>query len=793
MTAIDAYNGAELWRRRLSVGVCTGQQPASADDQYLFVHDGASIWQFDAQTGAFFKAYSKKVTTPTHDASKPLRLQSANSQGDSGAIDIVANDAEIVVTLTTTSKSPSRDDRWELAFDFRPVRDRLQAPGRGTFELVLDPWNGTLLPHPTFPHPHPKLSPPVKNADGTAVTLRLARGDIERFFGRVPDDFALAADVKLWTEDFRVRLWGKPMVGKSKHAWPNDAEGIVRLRQLRSDVAVAVASLDDAPAGALKAGRLPPMTRHRTDGDFSEDFKEGLGKEVPKGKETMLQRVLGFELAKRLHPLTGEDTPRDYSRSYGCSGTSCSAAMDFFRSGTIGMYDRFEDAGMRNISGIRSGCGQTLVPAFGMLLYSESASDCLCSYSFATSLAMAPARIRRNEDWALFDDKQISSGIIRRSSLNLGAPGDRRDEKDQLWLAYPRPNLGLSKKTASPLPFAMEVMPGQGAYRINTDRRPIGNTDRPWVYGSGIQGIKRISLDLIHHQPAKLILSSAAAQPPAIDGKTDDACWDGFAPMPFADRGGQAYFRHDANHLYVAYEQDPPIDKSGKTLAWKKSVRERDGAFDKDDHFRLTLFNAKAKRFLTFAVTAGGALYDSRLDIDKDPDPKDKRRIPEEDVSWDSEWTAKIDRQPAGLRIEMAIPWKTLTDAGLNREGLLAECQRKTRWGGAKDASIGRLIESATEVRLMDAAPAVRIFSVRLHFAEVGDARPGERVFDVMLNGKTILKDLDVTEQAGGPFRALVREISEVQADRHLELRFIPKQGRSMRPPMLSAIEVIEK
>jgi outer membrane protein assembly factor BamB len=49
-------------------------------------------------------------------------------------------------------------------------------------------------------------------------------------------------------------------------------------------------------------------------------------------------------------------------------------------------------------------------------------------------------------------------------------------------------------------------------------------------------------------------------------------------------------------------------------------------------------------------------------------------------------------------------------------------------------------------------------YTVRLMFAEPEDLPPGHRVFDVRLQGKTVLQRLDVTAAAGGSRRALVRE-----------------------------------
>ncbi|HEX8913399.1 MAG TPA: hypothetical protein VF796_13645, partial [Humisphaera sp.] len=394
---------------------------------------------------------------------------------------------------------------------------------------------------------------------------------------------------------------------------------------------VAVADPATMPAAARAPGRLPPLTRSRTqpgDGDYHSDRATGLAKKAdaadaeaddgPVGKQ-FLRRIKGFELPGREQPVTGEAVDRTYTRSYGCSGTSSSAVMDFFRSGTIGMYDRLDDSGMRNVSGIRSGCGLSLVPAHGLLLYSESAADCLCAYSFNASLGMAPAAgPRRNEDWALFDDVDLTSGIVRKAAINLGAAGDRRADDGTLWLAYPRPAAALSHNTTMQLPYAVDTLPGtSGAVRTNADRRPVAGTDRPWVYGSQIRGVSRVNVDLLYHEPRKSVLS-AGAKPPAIDGKLDDPCWDGFAPLPTVKKDATYYVRHDETNLYVAYEQKPNRTTAGAVEPWKAKVAGADGAYDKDDHARIAFRNAGGQRVLAFAVTAAGGKYDGRLDVATD-------------------------------------------------------------------------------------------------------------------------------------------------------------------------------
>jgi hypothetical protein len=88
----------------------------------------------------------------------------------------------------------------------------------------------------------------------------------------------------------------------------------------------------------------------------------------------------------------------------------------------------------------------------------------------------------------------------------------------------------------------------------------------------------------------------------------------------------------------------------------------------------------------------------------------------------------------------------------------------------------------------VDKPPAIaRSLTVRLHFAEVQGAKPGDRVFSVAIQGKEVLRDFDVVKAAGGPMRAIVKEFKGVQAGEDLEITLTPKTGQ----PALAAVEVL--
>jgi endoglucanase len=83
-------------------------------------------------------------------------------------------------------------------------------------------------------------------------------------------------------------------------------------------------------------------------------------------------------------------------------------------------------------------------------------------------------------------------------------------------------------------------------------------------------------------------------------------------------------------------------------------------------------------------------------------------------------------------------------------------------------------------------------YTVRLHFAETyeGITDPGMRVFSVAINGKTVLKDFDVYDTAGGPEKPVVKEYKGVKVtDGKLIIEFIP----DIENPEINGIEIFSE
>jgi outer membrane protein assembly factor BamB len=82
-------------------------------------------------------------------------------------------------------------------------------------------------------------------------------------------------------------------------------------------------------------------------------------------------------------------------------------------------------------------------------------------------------------------------------------------------------------------------------------------------------------------------------------------------------------------------------------------------------------------------------------------------------------------------------------------------------------------------------------WQVRLHFAEPeAEAKPGERVMDVVLQGKTILAGLDVIKEAGGVQCPLVKKFEAEASGGKIVVGLVT---RGSRPSVLSGVELLRK
>ena len=96
-----------------------------------------------------------------------------------------------------------------------------------------------------------------------------------------------------------------------------------------------------------------------------------------------------------------------------------------------------------------------------------------------------------------------------------------------------------------------------------------------------------------------------------------------------------------------------------------------------------------------------------------------------------------------------------------------------------------------------EASPATRParYTVRLGCAETDGAKPGQRVFDVQIQGKVVMENFDIVRTAGAHDTAVVKEFRDIQASDSLEIEFVPKTNPSDQKttPLVSFLEVVKR
>jgi hypothetical protein len=185
----------------------------------------------------------------------------------------------------------------------------------------------------------------------------------------------------------------------------------------------------------------------------------------------------GFELDL----LSGKSSGWSYTRMYGCNTAVGCTNLLTFRSGAAGILDLTALSGTANLGGFRSSCTSNLIPADGVLNAPDYTRTCTCAYQLQTSLAFV--HDPDVESWTFNDPKTLPPQTY--VGINLGAPGDRKDDDGLLWLEYP--------VRGGPSPaISVEIEPaGVQTFVHHSATLPDGPLN--WIGASGVIGARRIT------------------------------------------------------------------------------------------------------------------------------------------------------------------------------------------------------------------------------------------------------------------------------------------------------------
>ena len=84
------------------------------------------------------------------------------------------------------------------------------------------------------------------------------------------------------------------------------------------------------------------------------------------------------------------------------------------------------------------------------------------------------------------------------------------------------------------------------------------------------------------------------------------------------------------------------------------------------------------------------------------------------------------------------------------------------------------------------------LFRVRIAFPALPGDVPGRRVFDVRLNGKTVLKDFDIVKEIGHADRAVLKEfVVPIEMDLTIDMATGSRNPSIDQMPLLNGLQVL--
>ena len=194
----------------------------------------------------------------------------------------------------------------------------------------------------------------------------------------------------------------------------------------------------------------------------------------------------------REHPITEVTERWQFARpGHHCGNVVASPNVLFFRSGDAGYYDLESDSGTIHFGGQRPGCWINCIPANGLVMMPEASSGCVCPNPMQCTTVFLPRPADRK--WGMFSAPGAMTPV-KRLNVNFGAPGDRKDASDQVWLAYPRPYKG---RLVMDLKIDDKKLKSGGYFSRNSDFLKIKEGDAPWVYASGARGVTSFSIPVL--------------------------------------------------------------------------------------------------------------------------------------------------------------------------------------------------------------------------------------------------------------------------------------------------------
>ena len=489
--------------------------------------------------------------------------------------------------------------------------------------------------------------------------------------------------------------------------------------------------------------------------------KKGLG-----SSSTVFSLLDGSDQST-VNPITGATEPWRIVRGKGCNTIIACENFLTFRDGAASYYDLEKRNGIGSFGGFKSGCTANLVVANGVLNAPDYTRTCSCSYQNQTSLALV--HMPDVDLWtsSLLGGSEKGTDAIQRIGINFGAPGDRQSADGTMWLDYP--------SVGGRSPIVDVELSGKELEYFRQHTSSVSDSELPWVMASGVRNVESIVI-----RPQTKNASDAMGSPPGTliaEQKSDT---------------GEETTNGDVN--ITSSDLEMTVDKSQQLVG----VRFRD--------LKLKRGEKVPQAFIQFTVDETGSeptqlvIRAEASDNAKEFATKDEnissRSLTKTSVEWAPKAWKKVDESGAAQATPDLTP-------------LIAEVTARTDWkpgnaiafvitGDGKRVAQTRAKGAPKLMMEMDAENepitmmkpgAEKSYSVLLYFAEPDSLKPGERVFEVALQDKTVIKGLDLAVPTGDS-QGLVKRFKGVRIADALKIT-LQKSPSSTHQPVLSGVELI--
>ena len=400
------------------------------------------------------------------------------------------------------------------------------------------------------------------------------------------------------------------------------------------------------------------------------------------------------------------------------------------RSGTTAYYDKRLESGTVNISGVRSSCHTSAVPADGLLSLPCWSGNCTCNYPVSTSLALR-SMPEEFEQWSAWGGVAVEAPV-KRGGINFGAPGDRIVEDGTLWLDYP--------SVGGPSPeVPVSVAPEKPEFYYRHSLWMEGGRGWPWVVASGVERVRSVTIEPI-------------AKRPDVRGDTFGIRWVGMLEPEFSET--YTFYAKTGYRVRLWIDGELLIDNAKSVRRGQQGEVSAELALKAGERHNLKMEYCHVKGERAMAQLCWSC------------PSTPKSFIPKKSLST-------ADGRPGGLT-GLYYSIGDFTGPAVLR----IDPQIRSDWGREFPNAVrtsGKLVKP------------YRKYTVRLYFAEPDKLDVGQRVFSVALQGREVLKELDIVKEAGGLMRGVVKEFKAVGVEKELKLVFSPKFGE----PLICGVEMI--